>query len=71
MESHAIQARTSFTQAVRKRDAEIDIFAACLFIAAEEYPGLDNQEYFGKLDSLAASASDRLPQDASLYDRLR
>ena len=70
MESHAVQARTNFTQAVCRRDAEIDIFGACLFIAGEEYPGLDNQGYIDRLDSLSATASDRLPEDASLYDRL-
>lgn len=70
MKSHVEQARTNFTQAVRRRDADIDIFGACLFIAGEEYPSLDNRHYFDRLDSLAAIASDRLPADATLYDRL-
>lgn len=70
MESHAEQARANFTQAVRRRDAEIDIFGACLFVAGEEYPTLDNQSYFNRLDKLAAMAANRLSDDASLYDHL-
>ncbi len=70
MESHAEHARENFAQTVRRRDAEIDLFGACLFIAGEEYSTLDNRYYFDKLDTLAAMATNRLPDDASLYDRL-
>ncbi len=70
MESHAEQARANFAQAVRRRDAEIDLFGACLFIAGEEYPALNNQCYLNRLDKLAAMAESRLPDDATLYDRL-
>lgn len=70
MESHAEQARANFTQAVRRRDADIDIFGACLFIAGEEYPDLDNRGYIDRLDTLAAMANERLPGKANLYDRL-
>lgn len=70
METHAKQARESFAQAVRHTDAEIDLFAACLFIAAEEYPDLETDRYFTKLDSLAGMAQDRLTGSSSTYDRL-
>lgn len=70
MESHTEQARANFTQAVRRRDADIDVFGACLFIAGEEYSDLDNQRYFDRLDKLAAAAAHRLPDNPSLYDRL-
>ncbi len=70
MESHVEQARANFTEAVRRRDAEIDLFGACLFIAGEEYPGLEPQEYVDKLDTLAAIAVNQLPARHSLYDQL-
>lgn len=70
MQSHAEQARANFAQTVRRRDAEIDLFGACLFIAGEEYSNLDNQGYFNKLDKLAAMAAHRLPDAPTLYDRL-
>ncbi len=70
MESHVEQARANFTQAVRRRDADIDLFGACLFIAAEEYSELDNRNYIDRLDKLAAMAVNRLPDSPTLYDRL-
>lgn len=70
METHAEQARESFAQAVRRRDAEIDLFSACLFIAAEEHPDLDADHYFAKLDALAVMVHERLPSSPSVYDRL-
>ena len=70
METHAEQARESFAQAVRRQDVEIDLFAACLYIAAEEYPDLDVTRQFAKLDSLAGLVEDRLPGAPSTYDKL-
>ena len=70
MDTHAEQARESFAQAVRHRDAEIDLFSACLFIAAEEYPDLDAGRYLTKLDSFAGMVRDRLPEPSSVYDKL-
>ena len=70
MEIHAEQARDSFAEAVRRRDVDIDLFATCLFIAAEEYPDLDADRYFAKLDSLAGMVRDRLCGSSSTYDKL-
>ncbi len=70
MESHVEQARADFTQAVRRTDADIDLFSACLYIAGEEYPELDHQNYFDKLDRLAATALSRLPSQPGTYDQL-
>ncbi len=68
MESQANKARANFTQAVRRTDAEIDLFSTCLFIAAEEYPDLEPEAYVTKLDLLAAKA--QLPADPTVYDKL-
>jgi regulator of sirC expression with transglutaminase-like and TPR domain len=70
MESHAEQARVNFAHAVRNPDAGIDLFSACMFIAAEEYPGLDIPSYAARIDSLADIARDRLAGDVTDYDRL-
>lgn len=70
MDSHAEQARVNFAQAVRSPDAEINLFSACMYIAAEEYPGLDIPSYVAKIDALAALARHRLTEEATDYDRL-
>lgn len=70
MESQAEQARTNFAQAVRSPDADIDLFSSCMFIAAEEYPGLDIASYVEKVNALASMAQDRLTGAVTDYDRL-
>lgn len=70
METHAEQARESFTQAVQGSDLEIELFAACLYIAAEEYPDLDVTRHFARLDSMAGMVEIRLPGSPSDYDKL-
>jgi regulator of sirC expression with transglutaminase-like and TPR domain len=70
METHAEQARESFALTVRRPDAEINLFAACLFIAGEEYPELDADRQFARLDSLAGLVRDRLPGAPSTYDKV-
>lgn len=55
---------------MRRRSAEIDLFSACLHIAAEEYDGLDVERYQRKADELARMARDRAPASPSHYDYL-
>ena len=40
----------------------ISLARAALVIARTEYPGLDDEEYLGRLDGLAARVADRLPE---------
>jgi len=70
LEIHRDQARENFAHAVRKRSADIDLFSACLHIAAEEYGSLDTENYSAKADELAGMVKDRLPTDPSHYDYL-
>jgi regulator of sirC expression with transglutaminase-like and TPR domain len=55
---------------VRGPDAGIDLFAACLHVAAEEYPGLAFEPYTARMAQLAVMASDQLPAEPSIYDTL-
>ena len=70
METHRDQAREGFAQAVRGPDAEIDLFAACLHVAAEEYPGLEFEPYTTKVAQLAEMVRDQVPASPSMYDIL-
>jgi hypothetical protein len=48
-----------FRHAVARPDAEIDLAAAALLVAAREYPGLDVAAYVGRLDEIATLARGR------------
>ena len=48
-----IAARDQFAAAVAVPDARLDLGAAALWLAAEEYPRLDPHAYLGRLESLA------------------
>lgn len=52
--------RSRFERAVEVPDAEVDLAAAALLIAAEEYPQLPVGAYLHRLDILAEKARDRL-----------
>lgn len=70
MKRHAEQARANFARAVRRHDAEIDLFGAALFISAEEYADLEIQDYFDRVHRLSVEAEESLSEDPSVYDRL-
>ncbi len=55
------QARQSFYQEINQPDEQIDLAKAALYIAQEEYPNLDPEEYINALDTMAAELQDRLP----------
>jgi regulator of sirC expression with transglutaminase-like and TPR domain len=65
--------RERFTQLVEQLDAEIDLAEAALWIAAEEYPGLDVGGWLARLAALAAEAAPSVhagADDASRVARL-
>lgn len=53
-------ARLAFQRIARTPDAQIDLAEAALWVAAEEYPGLDVARWLAHLGELAATASARL-----------
>lgn len=57
--------RQRFIQAVRQPDDQIDLERASLYMAQEEYPDLDVEEYINALDTMADELKQQLPQ--SLY----
>lgn len=70
LETQREQARENFALAVRKRSADIDLFSACLHIAAEEYENLDTEKYSARVDELTGMVKDRVPSTPSHYDYL-
>lgn len=56
-------ARERFRQAVEQPDEQINLAAAALYIAQEEYPDLDCAAYLNRLDMMAVELRDRLPPE--------
>ncbi|BAU10605.1 hypothetical protein LEP3755_10900 [Leptolyngbya sp. NIES-3755] len=57
-------ARQRFYQEVRQDDENIDLEKAALYIAQEEYPNLDIEQYLNTIDKMAAEIQMRLPEEA-------
>jgi regulator of sirC expression with transglutaminase-like and TPR domain len=57
----ANQARQLFYQTVNQPDEQIDLARAALYIALEEEPTLDPEEYINALDVMAEEVMERLP----------
>ncbi|WP_199249782.1 SirB1 family protein [[Phormidium] sp. ETS-05] len=55
-------ARQLFYQEIHQNDEDIDLGKAALYIAGEEYPHLDYEEYLNALDVMASEVAERLPQ---------
>ncbi|MDZ8237306.1 MAG: SirB1 family protein [Nostoc sp. ChiQUE01a] len=55
-------ARQYFYQEIQQSDDEINLAKAALYIAQEEYPNLDPEEYLNALDTMAWELQERLPQ---------
>jgi regulator of sirC expression with transglutaminase-like and TPR domain len=53
-------ARQYFYQEIQQPDELINLAKAALYIAQEEYPDLDPEEYLNSLDTMAAEVSERL-----------
>lgn len=56
-------ARQRFYQEIRQPEDQIDLARAALYIAQEEYPHLDPEEYLNALDTMAAEVEERLPTE--------
>jgi regulator of sirC expression with transglutaminase-like and TPR domain len=54
-------ARLRFLQEINQPDEQIDLARAALYMAQEEYPELDPEEYLNALDSMAAEVEEKLP----------
>lgn len=54
-------ARQQFYQEIHQPDEQIDLAKAALYLAQEEYPQLDVEEYLQALDSMAIEVEERLP----------
>ena len=54
-------ARQYFYQEIQQSDEHIDLAKAALYIAQEEYPKLDPEEYLNALDTMAWELQERLP----------
>ncbi len=54
-------ARQYFYREIQQPDENIDLAKAALYIAQEEYPNLDVEEYLNALDTMAMEAQERLP----------
>lgn len=57
------QARQLFYREIYQPDSQIDLAKASLYIAQEEYPNLDPEEYLNALDTMAAEIEERLPSE--------
>lgn len=55
-------ARDRFYQEIQQPDEAINLAAAALYIAQEEYPELDCEAYLHQLDRMALQLRDRLPE---------
>lgn len=56
-------ARQHFYQEVHQADDQIDLAKAALYIAQEEYPQLEPDEYLNALDVMAGELEERLPKE--------
>jgi regulator of sirC expression with transglutaminase-like and TPR domain len=54
--------RQNFAQEISQPDEQIDLAKAALYIAQEEYPELDIEEYINALDTMAQEVKERLPR---------
>ncbi len=69
-----LRCRERFAACVAAPDAGVDLAAAALWLAAEEYPELDPQVYLGRIESLAdrvRTAWGRRPGSYAAHDALR
>lgn len=59
--SHQQRYMDNFYREIDRPDDQIDLAKAALYIAQEEYPDLDIDEYLNALDVMAVEAEERLP----------
>ena len=54
-------ARQYFYQEIQQPDEDINLAKAALYIAQEEYPDIDTEEYLNAIDTMAMELEERLP----------
>jgi regulator of sirC expression with transglutaminase-like and TPR domain len=57
------QARQKFYEEINQPDEQIDLAKAALYLAQEEYPQLEPEQYLSALDSMATAVAKRLPSE--------
>ncbi|MBI4781839.1 MAG: tetratricopeptide repeat protein [Oscillatoriophycideae cyanobacterium NC_groundwater_1537_Pr4_S-0.65um_50_18] len=57
-------ARQRFYQEIDQPPDQIDLAKAALYLAQEEYPDLDVEEYLSALDAMAVEVRERLPRES-------
>jgi regulator of sirC expression with transglutaminase-like and TPR domain len=57
-------ARQRFYQEIHQPDDQIDLARAALYLAQEDYPDLNPEDYITLLDSMAMTVHDRLPAES-------
>lgn len=56
-------ARQNFYKEIHQPEKNINLAKAALYIAQEEYPDIDPEEYLNALDTMAAEVEERLPSE--------
>lgn len=56
-------ARQRFYQEIQKPEKQIDLARTALYIAQEEYPDLDPDEYLNALDTMASELLEQIPEE--------
>jgi regulator of sirC expression with transglutaminase-like and TPR domain len=59
---NCLQARQRFFAEIQQPEEQIDLAKAALYIAQEEYPELEVEEYLNALDTMASEVLERLTQ---------
>jgi regulator of sirC expression with transglutaminase-like and TPR domain len=57
------RARQLFYQEIHQPDADLNLERAALYLAQEEYPDLEVDQYLGKMDAIATAVQTQLPQN--------
>lgn len=57
------RARQRFDQEIQKPEKDIDLAKAALYIAQEEYPQIDPDEYLNVLDTMAEELLEQIPKE--------
>ncbi|MEX0761805.1 MAG: transglutaminase-like domain-containing protein [Dehalococcoidia bacterium] len=70
MGTPALSPRENFIRTVARPDGQVNLTAACLYVAAEEYHDLDVVAYTGRISLLAERAKARLAGKHSVYDAI-
>ena len=57
-----LPARQRFIQEIQQPETQINLAKTALYIAQEQYPEIEPEEYLNALDTMASEVLERLPQ---------